>query len=229
MRSTAFSCISAALQGMCAQGCLLHVERHSCTLAVQVQSLQNKGADYQHLLAEQEAQLQALNSKLSSEAGARTTLERQLQDKQNQQQPDQQAPDAELLTERLTQAQAQVNPSESGSRQLENNKAQSQQQSTAHEASADREALTVSELRSQLRNAQAELGDMADAQKQLKQQLGERTIVLGQKAHQIAHLTAQVNGARAQPGDAPQSENLFPLTLLVCVVFPFDTRHHAIT
>ena len=206
---------------------------HTCTLAVQVQSLQSKGADHQHLLAEQEAQLQALNSKLSSEAGARTTLERQLQDKQNQQQPDQQAPDAELPTEQLTQAQTQITPLEFGSGQLENKKAQTQQQSTAQAASGDREALTVSDLRSQLRKAQAELGNMADAQKQLKQQLGERTIVLGQKAHQmahltaqVAHLTAQVNGARVQPGDAFQGENLFPLTWFL--VFSLNARHHAI-
>ena len=181
---------------------LLHVQRHSCTLALQVQSLHSEGAEHQHLLAEQEAQLETLNSKLSIETAARITLERQLQDKQTQQQPDQQAQSAELVTEQPTQAQ-------------------SQQQSTAHEAS-DREALTVSDLRSQLRKAQAELAVMADAQKQLKQQLGERTIVLGQKAHQIAHLTAQVNGARVQSGDTPQGENLLSVTLVIILLHQSD-------
>lgn len=192
----------------------MHVQRHSCTLSLQVQRLHSEGVEHQHLLSEQEAQLETLNSKLSGETAARLTLERQLQDKQNQQQPDEQAQFAEHLTEQLTQAQAQVTQLESDRDQLGSQKAQSQQQSTGHEAS-DREALTVSDLRSQLRKAQAELGDMADAQKQLKQQLGERTIVLGQKAHQIAHLTAQMNRARVQSGDTPWGENLFPLTLVI--------------
>ena len=192
----------------------MHVQRHSCTLSLQVQRLHSEGVEHQHLLSEQEAQLETLNSKLSGETAARLTLERQLQDKQNQQQPDEQAQFAEHLTEQLTHAQAQLTQLESDRDQLGSQKAQSQQQSTGHEAS-DREALTVSDLRSQLRKAQAELGDMADAQKQLKQQLGERTIVLGQKAHQIAHLTAQMNRARVQSGDTPWGENLFPLTLVI--------------
>lgn len=201
---------------------LLHVQRHSYTLALQVQSLHSEGAENQHLLAQQEAQLETLNSKLSSETAARITLERQLQDKQKQQQLDQQAQTAELVTGQPTQAQVQITPLEPDRGQLESETAQSQQQSTAHEASADREALTVSDLRSQLRKAQAELGDMADAQKQLKQQLGERTIVLGQKAHQIAHLTAQVNGARVQSSDTPQGENLLFVTSVIRLIHQSD-------
>ena len=40
---------------------------------------------------------------------------------------------------------------------------------------------------------------LRDAYKQLQQQLGERTIVLGQKAHQIAELSTQLNQAHGLP------------------------------
>ncbi|KAL0056435.1 hypothetical protein WJX82_011321 [Trebouxia sp. C0006] len=52
------------------------------------------------------------------------------------------------------------------------------------------------------------LTEQLNAQKQLQQQLGERTIVLGQKAHQIALLTAQLNEARSPSFDeASQGEH----------------------
>ncbi len=163
--------------------------------------LQSKQEKHQKLLAEQETQLQVLGTELKAQTDARTASEQQLQETKDQHQLEQEMQQVQSLTEQLRQAQAQVSQLQS----------ESQQQQAAEKASAAEAALSVSELKTQLSKAQTEIAGMADAQKQLQQQLGERTIVLGQKAHQIALLTAQLNEARSPSFDeASQGENPLP-------------------
>jgi len=155
--------------------------------------LQNKQEEHQKLLAEQETQLQVLGAELKSQTDARTASEQQLQEIKDRHQLEQQTQQVQNLTEQLSQAQVQVS------------------QLQAEKASAAEAALSASELKTQLSKAQTEKAGIADAQKQLQQQLGERTIVLGQKAHQIALLTAQLNEARSPSFDeASQGETLLP-------------------
>ncbi len=166
--------------------------------------LQNKQEEHQELLAEQETQLQILGTELKSQTDARTASEQQLQEAKDQHQLEQQTEQVQSLTEQLSQAQVQVS-------QLQSDNAQSQRQLAAEKTSAAEAALSASELKTQLSKAQTEIAGMADAQKQLQQQLGERTIVLGQKAHQIALLTAQLNEACSPSFDeASQGENPLP-------------------
>ncbi len=173
-------------------------------LALQVQVLQSKQEEHQKLLAEQETQLRALGTKLKTQSDAKTASEQQLQETKDWHQLEQQTQHVESLTEQLSQAQTQVS-------QLQCEKAQSQQQLAAEKASAAEAALSAPELKTQLSKAQAESASMADAQKQLQQQLGERTILLGQKAHQIALLAAQLNEAGSPTfGETSQGQNSLP-------------------
>lgn len=178
---------------------------------MQVQVLQGKTDEQQKSLAGQETHIQLLTSKLEAETASKAALEQQLHEAQNQQQ---QASIVDSLKAQLTQTQAQVT-------QLESDIAHAEQNAAAQEALAAEVAVTVSELKTQLGEAHFEAAAMAKAHKQLQQQLGERTIVLGQKAHQITNLTAQLNDVQGLSPDDTRHGEMSLIDRLLCMM-----KHH---
>ena len=115
----------------------------------------------------------------------------------------------ERLTEQLSETQAKLAQMKKNTAELERI-AELEQQLSSQEALAIQSRLTISLLETQAAKSETQMDALRDAYRQLQQQLGERTIVLGQKAHQIAELTSQLNKARGLPAnqDALQGQPL---------------------
>ena len=152
--------------------------------------------------AEQQAQLhgrlqtqhdecleQQLQLAASDRAAAELRLTQQLDQRQQQLAEEQQS--AKELHNQLTEAQAELDLLQSVRSEKEELLA------------SGRNEVSNLELTSQLSRAMEEVTSLQDARKQLQQQLGERTIVLGQKAHQIALLTEQLTEARGMHDTSP--------------------------
>ena len=170
--------------------------RHAMFL--QVQTLKAQAAQQQGQLQAQLQEARSLEEQLRSAASDRASLEHNLakQADESQHQLAEQQQAFNKLQQQLDDAEAQLG-------QLQSHKAHEQQLSVAQQQHADRNRDAVSALEAQLSKSQAEVASLADARQQLQQQLGERTIVLGQKAHQIALLTAQLNEAKSLPDNRP--------------------------
>lgn len=106
----------------------------------------------------------------------------------------------ERLTEQLSETQAKLAQMKKNTAELERI-AELEQQLSSQEALAIQSRLTISLLETQAAKSETQMDALRDAYRQLQQQLGERTIVLGQKAHQIAELTSQLNKARGLPAN----------------------------
>ena len=155
--------------------------------------------------AEQVAQLQAQHDEMQS---LKQTLESAMTDRDasqrsvaelsetNRNELAQQRDTAKKLQQTATDAQTELS-------QLQSDRAEEVQLAEAQTEAACRHRQEVSDVRAQLKKAEKEVASLEDTRTHLQQQLGERTIVLGQKAHQIAHLTAQLNEARALSSSSP--------------------------
>ena len=115
----------------------------------------------------------------------------------------------ERLTEQLSETQTKLAQMKKNTAELERI-ADLEQQLSSQEALAIQSRLTISLLETQAAKSETQMDALRDAYRQLQQQLGERTIVLGQKAHQIAELSLQLNKARGLPAsqDALQGQPL---------------------
>lgn len=155
--------------------------------------------------AEQVAQLQAQHDEMQS---LKQTLESAMTDRDasqrsvaelsetNRNELAQQRDTAKKLQQTATDAQTELS-------QLQSDRAEEVQLAEAQTEAACKHRQEVSDVRAQLKKAEKEVASLEDTRTHLQQQLGERTIVLGQKAHQIAHLTAQLNEARALSSSSP--------------------------
>ena len=149
-------------------------------------------------LQQKQRELQSLQQELDSAAIARYASEHSLSEH-----TDRSKHEVAEQHDNVKQLQKQLPDAHSKLSQVRSDTAEKRQEAAAQQEGASKNRQEVLELKAQLKKAQEEVASLADARSLLQQQLGERTILLGQKAHRIAHLTAQLNEAKGLPGSSP--------------------------
>ena len=165
---------------------------------LQVHSMKAKAAEQIVQLQAQHDEIQSLKQKVESAVTDGATSQRSLAELSDSSRSElaEQHETVKKLQEQLTVAQTELS-------QLQSDRAGKGQLAEAQTKATSKHKQEVSDLQTELKKAQEDVASLADIRSHLQQQLGERTIVLGQKAHQIAHLTAQLNEARALSSSSP--------------------------
>lgn len=154
--------------------------------------MQTKAAEQLAQLQAKHDKVQSLQQELESAVTARAASQRSLSELSARSKGElaEQHDTVKKLQQQLADAQTKLS-------QLQSDKAEDVQQTAAKEEAVSKYRQEAADLQAQLKKTHKEVASLTDTCTHLQQQLGERTIVLGQKAHQIAHLTAQLNEARA--------------------------------
>ena len=196
---------------------------HARTFAsvLKVLSMKTQAAEQVAQLQAQHDEMQSLKQTLESAITDRDASQRSVAElsETNRNELAQQRDTAKKLQQTATDAQTKLS-------QLQSDRAEEVQLAEAQTEAACKHRQEVSDVRAQLKKAEKEVASLEDTRTHLQQQLGERTIVLGQKAHQIAHLTAQLNEARALSSSSPGlGEPSLPFCVGVWRIVSFS--HHA--
>lgn len=154
--------------------------------------MQTKAAEQLAQLQSKHDEVQSLQQELESAVTGRAASEHSLSELSARSKSElaEQHDTAKKLQQQLADAQTKLT-------QMQSDRAEDVQQTAAKEGAVSKHRQEVSDLQAELKKSQKEVASLTDTCTHLQQQLGERTIVLGQKAHQIAHLTAQLNEATA--------------------------------